>query len=93
MLLRVTSYPDIGMFNRKSTMFIDDIADTGRTMSYVAQVYPHAWRYVLVAKPNGVPFIHACSMTVDQNCWIEFPWEIKKGARLSPFVEVKTSSQ
>jgi xanthine phosphoribosyltransferase len=92
-VLHVYTCPDVAQFNRKSTMFIDDIADTGRTMNYVAQVYPNAWRYTLVAKPEGMPSIHACSMTVEQNCWVEFPWEIKKGARLSSYAEASASSQ
>lgn len=73
-------------FNNTKTLVIDDIADTGTTMSVIAKLYPYANRLVLVAKPRGVQFVGGYITGCNQNTWVNFPWENvqKKGAPLHP---------
>jgi len=82
-----------GEYNDNSTVFVDDITDTGQTMALIGQVYPQAFRYCLVAKPAGKAFVHFYSVAVAQDCWVDFPWELKRGARIPLSVEVPTSPQ
>jgi xanthine phosphoribosyltransferase len=92
-LVKVLNNPDIATFNVPSTLFIDDISDTGRTMNLVQSLYPNAHRFSLVVKPEGKTFVHFACMIVDQGTWVEFPWEIKEGARQQAFSQEPASPQ
>lgn len=91
--LRTLNAPDPRLVNNTNTIFVDDIADTGRTMCFVSSKYPNAGRYTLVVKPQGRPFVQYSSMLVDQDLWVEFPWEIKEGARQIPYAQESASPQ
>ena len=58
----------------ETTYIIDDICDSGETLRYLRQKYPHARIYTLVnknpiIKPDFAPIIEP------QGLWINFPWE------------------
>ena len=57
-----------------NTYIIDDICDSGETLLYLRQKYPHAQIYTLInknprLKPDFAP------ITEPQDLWINFPWE------------------
>lgn len=85
---KVLQAPPVEEFNVRSTLFVDDIVDTGRTMELVARAYPAAWRYALVGKPSGLDAAHTVSMTVEQEMWVEFPWEVKRGTLSTSLGEI-----
>ncbi len=76
-MLNITAAPDPVRFNIDTTVIVDDIADTGATMSALSQIYPKAYRFALVAKPQGASFLHEWGIPCQQNTWIVFPWESK----------------
>lgn len=58
----------------ETTYIIDDICDSGETVRYLRQKYPHAKIFTLInknptVKPDFAP------ITEPQGLWINFPWE------------------
>lgn len=77
----VYQYPVKGIFLNKRILIVDDIIDTGRTMSILIDMFQEAQEiYVaalyrrLTAEVSQNPPIYAgCTLT--DSTWIEFPWE------------------
>lgn len=86
--LDVISAPDPQKFNNPLTLFVDDISDTGRTMALVQQNYPHAKKFALIVKPEGEKYVDGCCIQVAQDTWVNFPWELKRGAYQDPYGEL-----
>jgi uncharacterized protein len=61
--------------NHGTTLFIDDICDSGLTMDDVAELAPLAKRAVLLNKRNdkGIDIVGQALYNVDE--WVIFPWE------------------
>jgi xanthine phosphoribosyltransferase len=62
--------------NSDQLIIVDDLVDTGATMTHVSQLLPHALRITVYAKPHGEHAIHHFAHNVAQDTWIVFPWEI-----------------
>ena len=64
--------------NHGTTLFIDDICDSGLTMDDVAELAPLAKRAVLLNKRNdkGIDIVGQALYNVDE--WVIFPWESEK---------------
>lgn len=57
----------------KTTLFVDDICDSGKTIRQITQLVPDSRWVTLVNKiPQAVEF---SPMLVDGDQWIVFPWE------------------
>ena len=63
--------------NHGTTLFIDDICDSGLTMDDVAELAPLAKRAVLLNKRNdkGIDIVGQALYNVDE--WVVFPWEVE----------------
>jgi uncharacterized protein len=61
--------------NYGTTLFIDDICDSGLTMDDVAELAPLAKRAVLLNKRNdkGIDIVGQALYNMDE--WVVFPWE------------------
>ncbi len=60
--------------DESNTYIIDDICDSGETLRYLRQKYPHAQIYTLINKnPEIKP--NFAALTEPQGLWINFPWE------------------
>lgn len=61
--------------NHGTTLFIDDICDSGLTMDDVSELAPLAKRAVLLNKRNdkGIDIVGQALYNVDE--WVIFPWE------------------
>jgi len=67
-------------FNNPKTLIVDDITDTGATMIVLSRIYPNATKFAVVAKPLGIPHVNGFVVNVNQDVWVNFPWEdIRKG--------------
>ncbi len=73
--VKVSRPPCSFVYNNPQTLFVDDITDTGHTMAVIARMYPNAWRFALVTKPQGRPYVSGCAISVNQDVWVNFPWE------------------
>jgi xanthine phosphoribosyltransferase len=72
--LKFTSNSPLLLASR-AAMFIDDIADSGNTMAFLAQKFPHVKRVALVAKPEALRTLDATVDMAEPDTWIVFPWE------------------
>ena len=61
-------------WDQGSTLIVDDICDTGRTLQTFTHTFPKAATLVLV---NKVPLLPDFAGTIDdsQEFWYQFPWE------------------
>jgi xanthine phosphoribosyltransferase len=57
-------------------IFVDEIADTGRTLEALRKLYPKALFVSLSAKPQGLKHSDMNGLSFGQEEWIVFPWEI-----------------
>jgi xanthine phosphoribosyltransferase len=56
-------------------LLVDDVADSGATAAEARQMLPEAHYAALYAKPAGKPFVDTFLREVDQDVWIDFPWD------------------
>lgn len=56
-------------------LLVDDVADSGATAAEARQMLPEAHYATLYAKPAGRPFVDTFLRQVDQDVWIDFPWD------------------
>ena len=71
--VRILRTPNEG--DGSDTIVIDDVADSGETIRAVRALMPRAFYAAVYAKPAGKPLIDAFAAEVDQESWLEFPWE------------------
>ncbi len=56
-------------------VFIDDLVDTGQTAELIKRYYPKAKLAVVYAKPAGKAHADFSSRDIEQDIWLNFPWE------------------
>lgn len=56
-------------------LVVDDLVDTGKTFNILKKRLPKAYFAAVYAKPLGVREANCYLTTIDQDIWIEFPWE------------------
>ena len=59
--------------NIETTLFVDDICDSGLTIKQIREVYPDSIWCALVSKKPG--FIDYSPIEVSGDEWVIFPWE------------------
>lgn len=55
---------------------IDDMVDTGGTAKAIREMYPKAHFVTIFAKPLGKPLVDDYVVEVEQDTWIEQPWDM-----------------
>ena len=60
----------------KTTLVIDDLVDTGKTLEVVRTKFPLAHFATIYAKPKGRAFVDTFVTEVSQDTWIYFPWDL-----------------
>ena len=71
--VKILKGPDGG--DGGDTIVVDDVADSGETIRAVRVLLPRAFYVAVYAKPAGKPAVDAFAVEVDQESWLEFPWE------------------
>ncbi len=56
-------------------LLVDDVADSGATAKRAREMLPAAHYVTLYVKPAGRPFVDSYLREVDQDVWIDFPWD------------------
>lgn len=56
-------------------LLVDDVADSGATAEAARRMLPEAHYATLYVKPAGLPFVDTFLRQVDQDVWIDFPWD------------------
>lgn len=58
-------------------LIVDDLVDTGATMTVVRNLLPKAHVATVYAKPEGQPLVDTYITEVSQDTWIYFPWDLE----------------
>ena len=58
-------------------LIVDDLVDTGATMTAVRAMLPRAHVATVYAKPEGQPLVDTYITEVSQDTWIHFPWDLE----------------
>jgi xanthine phosphoribosyltransferase len=56
-------------------LLVDDVADSGTTAEAARRMLPGAHYATLYVKPAGRPFVDTFIREVEQDVWIDFPWD------------------
>ncbi len=67
--------PSTQMGDGAGWLVIDDLADTGTTLTHIRPLLPKARFAALYAKPLGKPALDNYVTEVEQGLWLVFPWE------------------
>jgi len=62
--------------NSEKVIVVDDLVDTGGTANIIRSLYPKAYFVTIFAKPMGKLLVDNYIIDVDQNIWIEQPWDM-----------------
>lgn len=74
---QVLKAPDAGLMgDGTGILIIDDLVDTGKTLSLVREMYPRAHFATVYAKPKGRAMVDTYITEVSQDTWIFFPWDM-----------------
>jgi xanthine phosphoribosyltransferase len=68
--------PEVMGGDGTGVLIVDDLADTGKTLEVVRQLYPKAHFATVYAKPQGRPLVDTFITEVSQDTWIFFPWDM-----------------
>jgi len=65
----------VGIGDGAGWLLIDDVADSGATAEEARRQMPKAHYAALYVKPASRPFVDTYLREVDQDVWIDFPWD------------------
>ncbi|AAM67801.1 xanthine phosphoribosyltransferase [Buchnera aphidicola] len=65
---------------------VDDLVDTGGTAKIIRNLYPKAYFVTIFAKPLGRLLVDDYIIDIDQNIWIEQPWDMSI-SYISPLIK------
>ncbi|MGJ8524786.1 Xanthine phosphoribosyltransferase [Halomonadaceae bacterium LMG 33818] len=67
-------------------LLVDDLVDTGKTAKAVREMLPKALFVTVYAKPEGRSLVDRFHSEVEQDTWIQFPWDTAM-AYIEPLAE------
>ena len=62
--------------NGDGFLVVDDLVDTGGTAELIREMYPKATFVTVCAKPAGKHLVDHYEVDIEQDCWIEQPWDM-----------------
>ncbi len=66
----------VGANGGKGVLVLDDLVDTGKTVTLTREMLPNAHYATVYAKPLGRPLVDTFVTEVSQDTWIYFPWDL-----------------
>lgn len=72
--------------NGEKVIVVDDLVDTGGTAKIIRNLYPKAYFVTIFAKPLGRLLVDDYIIDIEQNIWIEQPWDMSI-SYISPLVK------
>jgi xanthine phosphoribosyltransferase len=67
-------------------LIVDDLVDTGETARVLKQRFPKATLATVYAKPQGKPLVNVYVTDIEQDTWIQLPWDTEL-SYTAPLVE------
>ncbi|MDR0572125.1 MAG: hypothetical protein LBG48_04710 [Rickettsiales bacterium] len=74
----IIAVPVDNIKNSPNTYFMEEVLDTGATVSYIKGIYPEVKIAALVSKRRNDKNLWRAGIIVPKDEWIIFPWEEKK---------------
>ena len=65
-------------------LVIDDLVDSGKTLTIVREKLPLAYFAAVYAKPQGEQAVDVFSVAIPQKTWAVFPWEESEKIMVGP---------
>ncbi len=62
----------------RNWLVIDDLVDTGTTLTAARTLLPEAHFATLYGKPKGLPLVNTFVHSVPQDAWVFFPWDLQQ---------------
>ena len=76
-ILKARRTPTARRAEKGRTVVVDDLADTGKTISALRDMYSHAHFATVYVKPAGQPMVDTFVTEVSQDTWIHLPWDLE----------------
>ena len=58
-------------------LVVDDLVDTGETAKALRELFPTACFVTVYAKPQGKPLVDLYVTDIEQDTWIQLPWDME----------------
>ena len=71
----ITKDPSPAVGQGLGWLVVDDLTDSGGTLRILRNLLPQARFAALYAKPQGRPLLDDYVTDVEQDLWLDFPWE------------------
>lgn len=62
-------------------LVVDDLVDSGATFRQLRHMLPKAHYATVYVKPDGADAVDTTVIPVEQDLWLEFPWDLAPNAR------------
>ncbi len=68
---------DAQLADSASLLIVDDLVDTGETAKALRARFPNACFATVYAKPQGKPLVDHYVTDIEQDTWIQLPWDME----------------
>lgn len=68
---------DASLADSEQLLIVDDLVDTGETAKALRERFPKARFVTVYAKPQGKPLVDNYVTDVEQDTWIQLPWDME----------------
>ena len=68
---------DASLADSEQLLIVDDLVDTGETAKALRERFPKARFVTVYAKPQGKPLVDNYVTDLEQDTWIQLPWDME----------------
>jgi xanthine phosphoribosyltransferase len=68
---------DANLPDSEQLLIVDDLVDTGETAKALRERFPKARFVTVYAKPQGKPLVDHYVTDIEQDTWIQLPWDME----------------
>lgn len=68
---------DASLADSEQLLIVDDLVDTGETAKALRERFPKARFVTVYAKPQGKPLVDNYVTDIEQDTWIQLPWDME----------------
>lgn len=68
---------DAALADSEQLLIVDDLVDTGETAKALRERFPKARFVTVYAKPQGKPLVDNYVTDIEQDTWIQLPWDME----------------
>jgi len=68
---------DASLADSEQLLIVDDLVDSGETAKALRERFPKARFVTVYAKPQGKPLVDNYVTDIEQDTWIQLPWDME----------------